>query len=250
MSGQDMQEVATSTAIWLRFKLESDATFGRGDGIPGLIDRSIAVDKYGCPYLHGRTLKGLLLESCTDLLYALGNRASEWFAVADTLFGYAGSDLKAEGLMRVNQAQLPKALHQVIRSEQASNRWRPEDVMASLTTIRYQTALGTNGEPDPRTLRTTRVILRETHFEAQLHFARKLSKNEQALLGAAVKGLRRAGLMRNRGRGRITAMLETEDGQNLSDEWFGFFQKQVTLPTDNLDESIIIQTEMSEELPQ
>jgi len=250
MSGQDNQVIAAPMTIWLRFKLESDATFGRGDGIPGLIDRNVAVDEYGCPYLHGRTLKGLLNESCIDLLYALGSRAAEWFGVADTLFGYAGSDLAAEGLMRVNHAQLPEALHRAIRSEQAPNRWTPDDVTASLTTIRYQTALGTNGEPEPRTLRATRVILRETHFEAQLHFARTLSESEQVLLGATVKGLRRAGLMRNRGRGRILAMLETEGGQNLSDKWFSLFQQRITSSTHDLDESATSQTEMNEELTQ
>jgi CRISPR/Cas system CMR subunit Cmr6 (Cas7 group RAMP superfamily) len=44
---------------WLCFELESDAVFGRGSSIPGLIDQEIALDPSGCPYLHGRTLKGL-----------------------------------------------------------------------------------------------------------------------------------------------------------------------------------------------
>ena len=57
------------STYWLRFSLESDATFGRGDGIPGLIDQDVALDREGFPYLHGRTLKGLLNEVCADILY-------------------------------------------------------------------------------------------------------------------------------------------------------------------------------------
>src|SRR4051812_48874629 len=91
--------------LWLRFHLESDATFGRGDGIPGLIDRDVALDEYGCPYLHGRTLKGLLVESCADLLFALGKSTDEWKEAAAALFGLAGSRHE-QGILYLGHAQL------------------------------------------------------------------------------------------------------------------------------------------------
>ena len=40
-------------------------------GVAGLIDREVEHDRYGLPYLHGRTLKGLLGEEADNLLYAL-----------------------------------------------------------------------------------------------------------------------------------------------------------------------------------
>lgn len=216
--------------LWLRFRLESDATFGRGDGIPGLIDRDVALDEYGCPYLHGRTLKGLLGESCADLLFALEHHPgkADWKAAADALLGIPGSR-KEQGILRVGHAQLPAALYATIRKEveRSEKGWTRQEVTASLTTIRRQTALEINGAPDQHTLRSIRVILRETRFEAQLTFMRTPELHEQALLSACVKGLRRAGIARNRGRGRIDAWLEDETDQKVSDIWFTEFKQKV-----------------------
>ena len=62
----------------LTFTLLSDATFGRGEGIAGLIDREVEHDRFGLPYLRGRTLKGLVSEEADNVLFALerpGDRA-------------------------------------------------------------------------------------------------------------------------------------------------------------------------------
>jgi len=221
---------STIQQLWLRFRLESDATFGRGDGIPGLVDRDVALDAYGCPYLHGRTLKGLLGESCADLRFALENHPSKanWKAAADALFGIPGS-CNEQGILRIGHAQLPVALCATIRKEveRGEKGWTRQEVTASLTTVRRQTALEIGGAPDQHTLRSIRVILRETRFEAQLTFMRTLEVHEQALLSACVKGLRRAGTARNRGRGRIDAWLEDETNQKVSDTWFTEFKQKV-----------------------
>lgn len=208
--------------------LESDAAFGRGSGIPGLIDQDIVLDRYGCPYLHGRTLKGLLSEICSEILYSLKDGdeqvAQPWIKAADQLFGTPGSKLESQGKMRVGHARLPADLRTAIRH--AVDRgasfypWTPDEVTESLTTIRHQTALETGGAPDPHTLRAVRVILRRTVFHADLHMPADETPGQKGLIAACVKGLRRAGLARNRGRGRLTAAIETEEGDNLSDRWF------------------------------
>jgi len=207
--------------LWLRFRLESDATFGRGDGIPGLIDRDVALDAYGCPYLHGRTLKGLLGEVCADILFALEYN-EVWKKAANHLFGIPGSRHE-QGILRIGHAQLPAALRSTI---QLAQDWTPQEVTASLTAVRRQTALEIGGAPDPRTLRSMRVILRETRFEAQLTIMEQMSAQEQAFLSACVKGLRRAGTARNRGRGRLTAWLDDHASHNVSDSWFANFKQE------------------------
>ncbi|PVE30161.1 hypothetical protein DC030_15410, partial [Enterococcus faecalis] len=59
--------------IEIRLKLLSDATFGRGDGVSGLVDEEVEHDaRTGLPLVRGRTLKGLLVEGCADIFYALG----------------------------------------------------------------------------------------------------------------------------------------------------------------------------------
>jgi hypothetical protein len=216
-------------SVWLWFELESEAVFGRGSSVPGLVDQEIALDADGCPYLHGRTLKGLLSEACADLLYALGEPSTggRWTRVADRLFGVPGSDLTTQGILHVSHANLPGALGQAIRQEVDAGFWKREDVTASLTTIRQQTALFTDGAPDKSTLRTARVILRGVLFAARLNFhAETLTDDEKGLIAACVKGLRRAGTARNRGRGRLRAWLEDDANQAL-DAWYDHFRKEV-----------------------
>ncbi len=237
MSGEvQMNQVANfHQQLKLQFCLESDATFGRGDGIPGLVDRDVALDEYGCPYLHGRTLKGLLNEVCADILFALTSHATHasWKAAADQLWGVPGSGMQEQGVLRVGHAQLPEALQAAIRYEVACNRtdrtrgWTPQEVTASLTTVRRQTALEVGGAPDPATLRSLRVILRETHFIAPVTLMRKLNESEQALLAACVMGLRRAGTGRNRGRGRLSATLTDEQTIPLTETWYTLFKTKV-----------------------
>jgi hypothetical protein len=203
---------------WLCFELESDAVFGRGSSIPGLIDQEIALDPSGCPYLHGRTLKGLLSEACADLLFALrdAEQGGRWTKVADQLFGVPGSDLSTQGILHVGHATLPAGLRQAIHNELEAGHWTRDDVTAALTAVRQQTALFPDGAPDKGTLRTARVILRGTVFHARLTFhADSLTNDQKGLLGACVKGLRRAGTARNRGRGRLRAWLEDDARQPL-----------------------------------
>jgi hypothetical protein len=214
---------------WLRFTLESDATFGRGDGVPGLVDQEVALDRSGCPYLHGRTLKGLLGEVCADILYALGNGGAAWREAADGLFGQPGSEAGFQGALRVGRAELPAALRQAVCNELTSRRWTREQVTDALTAIRYQTAAREDGAPAPHSLRSARVILRGTPFESRLDLPREPTDMEKGLLASCVKGLRRAGTARNRGRGRLAARLEDETGESdLTEIWYrDFFKAEV-----------------------
>ena len=218
----------------IRLELESDATFGRGSGIPGLIDQEIVLDRYGCPYLHGRTLKGLLSEVCSEILYGLRtgdqDRSVPWLEAADQLFGQPGSTLDTQGKMRVGHAKLPPDLRAAIQAAVGSGAWTLDEVTASLTTVRQQTALEVGGAPDPHTLRAARVILRRTVFYADLHLPDDLTKHQKGLMAACVKGLRRAGLARNRGRGRLTAAIVDNAGENLSDAWYTNHFKAKVVP--------------------
>ncbi len=215
--------------VWLCFTLESAATFGRGDGIPGLIDREVALDSHGCPYLHGRTLKGLLNESCADLLYALeaGGVDHAWGEAADALFGLPGSTYAGVGKMHVGHARLPGPLRDAIAEEVTLGRWARADVTHALTGVRRQTAIDANGAPDPHTLRSMRVILAGAGFEALLTFDTPLTPPEQALLAATVKGFRRAGTARNRGRGRLRAHLEDVERADVTEGWYALLRDEV-----------------------
>lgn len=219
--------------FFLKFTLDSDATFGRGEGVAGLVDEEVEHDELGCPYLRGRTLKGLLVEETSNLLYALkqqgSSRYTEWTAAADNLFGKPGTMSEETGILRVGDARLPKPLRDMIRFQQNKHPKAVTrlDVLESLTDIRRQTALDETGRPDEGSLRSMRVIVRQTTFEATLYLTKPPTDTELALLGAATLAFRRAGTGRNRGRGALTAGLLDENHTDITAKAFERFQTEV-----------------------
>lgn len=241
----------------LTFTLLSDATFGRGEGIAGLIDREVEHDRFGLPYLRGRTLKGLVSEEADNLLFTLeqmGRLTADWTTARQNLFGRPGSMSDDRGRLRFGHAQLPAAVCAAVlamtQADADSNRLL---VLESLTAVRRQTAIETDEKPhDPKpaqanaqdhqptnaktgqdrygvpaegSLRAMRVILRQTPFEAKLLSEKRLEENpvELALLAAAVLALRRAGTGRNRGRGKLTADLLDSQRKSLLAGGYYFF---------------------------
>jgi len=222
---------------WLCFSLLSDATFGRGEGLAGLVDQEVDHDGYGLPYLKGRTLKGLLNEECANILYALERQAAymrRWREAAQRLLGGPGSTLTDDAQLRVGYALLPSDLRWEVRKvlQAKGALLKAADVLGSLTAIRRQTAVDEKtGVPDEHTLRAMRVILRETPFEARLTFTSNPEPDDLPLLAACILALRRAGTGRNRGRGRLQACLcaneENHPGRDITHEQFKAFVQEV-----------------------
>ena len=199
----------TPTHLQLRFTLLSDATFGRGDGVAGLVDEEIEHDTFtGLPYLRGRTLKGLLVEECANILYVLrGNPAYNLLRqAARDLFGNPGSTLDDDGLLHIGHAQLPQTLRDAIATDVQAKRLSANDVLESLTAIRRQTAVDDDGAPERESLRAMRVLMRDLPLQADLTAEALLDDRHLAMLVACALGLRRAGIGRNRGRGRLGKM--------------------------------------------
>lgn len=191
----------TPTKITLTLK--SAATFGRGDGVAGLVDREIEHDESGFPFLRGKTLKGLLAESAENIVFALEN-AQPWRDAKNALFGQGGAGIKERGILHIGDAQFPAALRFTVNDE----KWNKEDVLFSLTGIRRQTSINEHGAPDHATLRSMRVLLPGVTLEASLSFDREPTEAELQLLAAALLDLRHAGTGRNRGRGWLQAELD------------------------------------------
>lgn len=215
----------------IQLTLLSDTTFSRGDGVAGLLDREVEHDEFGLPYLHGRTLKGLLGEEADNLLEAMeqinGQPTEAWVNARNALFGKGGSKRDNAADLHYGHAQLPKDLRKTIElSLQAEgNRLTPQDVLESLTAVRRQTAVNGDGLPHDGSLRSMRVIVRNSTFSARIHCPRDLTDIEISLLSAAVKALRRAGTGRNRGRGLLQADLLDGDGKSLVDKGIKTFEE-------------------------
>lgn len=217
--------------LYIHLKLKSDATFGRGDGVAGLVDEEVEHDaSTGLPFLRGRTLKGLLAEECANILFALRKQHSPYYTqfeqAARFLFGQPGSTLMDDASMRVGPAELPEELRKAVQADIKRGDLTPAEVLESLTAIRRQTAIDeSTGAPEEGSLRSMRVVLRDTLFTAELSFERDPNDAAKSLLAACVLSLRRAGTGRNRGRGRLVARLYDEHGNDITDDCFNRFRQ-------------------------
>ena len=217
----------------LKLTLLSDATFGRGDGVAGLVDVEVQHDEVGLPYLGGRALKGLLGAECDDIVFSLSKAVpaqperERWQRAATRLFGQSGARLEGEALMRVGPARLPRDLHAALARDIEKEMLTRAEVLDMLTTLRRQTAMDETGAPRKETLRTLRVILRDTTFTSRLIFTEDPTTDDLALLAATVKALRRVGTGRNRGRGRVRAELFASTWETVTDVHFADFRKAV-----------------------
>jgi len=219
----------------LKIKLLSDTTFGRGDGVAGLIDQEVEHDPYGFPYLRGRTLKGLLTEECDNLVAVLPNDTRQhWEKVACGLFGNPGSTIGTMASVHVGDACLPDDLRQAVAYQIQDGTLTKTEVLDSLTTVRRQTAIESDGTPDEGSLRSFRVVLRQLDFTADLNFEAErievdgdlVDMDEMlSLLAVGALALRRLGSGRNRGRGYVQCKLCDAQGQEITERYLGYFGK-------------------------
>lgn len=215
----------------LRLVLKSDGCFGRGDGVAGLVDVEVQHDRYGCPYLNGRTLRGLLVEECTTILDALERQAkltTAWTEAAQNLFGRPGSQLVDQSYLRIGAAKLPEDLRRAVVVGIQRRDFTAAQVLDSLTTIRRQTSIDVeSGAAQEKTLRSLRLVLRGTVLEAGLVFTQEPGDLELPLLAACVQALRRAGTGRNRGQGELSAQLFDSQAQDITTAQFAMFCEQL-----------------------
>jgi len=216
----------------LKIKLLSETTFGRGDGVAGLIDQEIEQDIYGLPYLRGRTLKGLLSEECDNLITILpeDNHRHSWQDIACCLFGIPGSNLETMAEMHVGDACLLDDLRKVINYEIDNDKLTNQEVLNCLTTLRRQTAINwQNGVADKGSLRSFRVVIRNLEFTADLLFETQPSSKTLSLLSVGSLALRYLGSGRNRGRGHVRCTLHDSNGNEITQEYVNLFEAELEI---------------------
>lgn len=220
----------------LKFILISDALFGRGEGVAGFIDAEVQHDKSGCPYLGGRTLKGLLAAECANIIFALSEQGHSTDLIErfersrQHLFGRAGSGQGDEAFLHIGDATLPRDLRDTISFEVEEGRLDSQQILNAMTTIRRQTSINElTGAPKRHALHSRRVILRGTPFEANFTFEQPPLDLDLPLLAACVKAFRRAGTAQNRGLGALKAQLVDESGNNVMEPLFDQFKSEVLI---------------------
>lgn len=221
----------------LEIELLSDTAFGVGSGVSALVNSEIQHDHKGLPTISGRAIKGLLVNECSEILFALpDDKKARWEEAALKLFGQRGEMLEDTAGVFIANAAMPPDLVAAIHGDQKLTR---QEVLDSLTSIRRQTAMNEMGAPQDDTLRSVRVLTSGITLYAPLSFMHEAGEDEKALLAACIMSLRRAGLHRNRGKGRmkvrVTARplnaLEFSRSEGLfqdqAPDWFSHFAEEV-----------------------
>lgn len=221
------------TSYSMTIHLRSEATFGRGDGVAGVLDQEVEHDANGFPYLRGRTLKGALSEACDNLVAVLP-RPMDWETTLVRLFGRPGSTWATLAHWHIGDACLPADLRQAVAQQQAASpdALTPVDILQSLTTVRRRTAMdATKGTPEEGSLRSVRVILRDLIFTSLLE-TNTATANDLAddltLLAAGCLALRHLGVGRTRGRGWVRCTLHDAAGSDITEAQFHRFAARLT----------------------
>lgn len=210
----------------LKIKLLSDTTFGRGDGVAGLVDQEVEHDRYGFPYLRGRTLKGLLSEECDNIIQVLpDNTRGRWEDTASQLFGTLTSTLERVASVHIGDACLLKDVRQAVAYQiDVEKQLTRTEILEALTTIRRQTAIAyKDGTPVTNSLRSSRAVIRDLCFTSDLIFESKPTDDELALLAVGTLALRHIGSGRNRGKGHVQCCLWDDKEKDITQEYFQYF---------------------------
>jgi len=186
--------------------LLSDATFGRGEGAPGVVDVEVEHDAYGLPMLNGKALRGLLRDSWLTMQVHFPELAEAGRRVLGP-----HADVGETAILRIGDATIEEASRAFFIAAVQRNLYplSREAILAALTDIRSQTSEErTSGAPAKGTLRSVRVILRGLQLEAPLVWLDEPTAEDLRCLALACLATRHAGLGRNRGRGHIRVTLD------------------------------------------
>ena len=188
--------------------LLSDTTFGRGEGMAGLVDVEVEHDKCGLPFIGGKVLHGLLRDTWLSMWESFNSLGS----AAELVLGQEATlDPTEEAILEIKDAVLPDEVQDWVRYavHRKTNPLRPEQILSSLTDIRRQTAQSRKtGAPEKTTLRSSRVVVRKISFQAPLIWRRDPTPEEKKVLALCALGTRHGGLGRNRGRGFLQLTLD------------------------------------------
>ncbi len=184
------------------------------------------LDELGLPVIGGRTLRGLLVEEVAIVVEALGTLG----AAAKTSYEEAALDLLGQpgqstrGCLSVGDARYPESARQALAAAAADNPTLRTLAARTTTVIRRQTRIDEEtATAATGSLRATRLIRAGTKLQSILTFDGKpLSQaptdTHRAILASAVRLLRRGGIHRSRGWGRLSVQL-LEDGKPVEAEW-------------------------------
>ncbi|MGB5024950.1 MAG: RAMP superfamily CRISPR-associated protein, partial [Saprospiraceae bacterium] len=173
------------------------------------IDADFKYDKYGFPYIQGRTIKGLLRESAEEVCEMLGIKNS----LVASIFGISGSN---GSKLYFNDFKIVGNSNMIYLLNTDEYKMLPESLIKTYyTEFRRQTAIE-KGVAKDKSLRTYRLIKEGITFEGCI--VGFLNEGENELLKNAIINLIYIGSRRNRGFGKVKFSLEKSVSGNQETE--------------------------------
>ena len=185
-------------------KTESPLCLGSGKADVN-IDTDLVHDALGLPYFPGKRLRGLLYESAVEVV-EMAELCQNPFITRRTVeeLFHRCADSSVELI-------IPD--FQLVEYREMAGEWKylqsayedliqPESVLETYTSVRFQTAVDEEGIAKETSLRNIRVLDAPLTFVGKIQIHNGDEQHVQAL-ALALANLRRAGMNRNRGFGRI-----------------------------------------------
>lgn len=201
----------------LKIELLSDMIFGSGMALSGGVDLEVLHDSYGIPYMKGKTIKGKLREEARNIS-RWTNGGSEDKEAITRLFG--ASDRADIDSLLFSNVTLNSEVVNILRNEVLSKKSSidADDILMALTDVRNHTSIdASTGKSKKGSLRSIQIINKGLIFYCQISAMNELSTEDEALLCAAVAGLRHLGVNETRGKGEVDCSL-IKDGKDITDE--------------------------------
>ncbi len=183
--------------------LLSDSLAGSGEAFAGTVDRDIAFDERGLPFIPAKRIRGILRESMEELEF-LGIVES---GTTESLFGVPGDSVSSPFRIHDGRIENAETLASFLDRAQATEKlaafFSPRFVLEHFTYLRTQTSVE-NGVAKENTLRISRVLKKGQTF----FFDAECPARYRKALEAACAGVRSFGASRNRGLGAIRLCCE------------------------------------------
>ncbi len=184
-------------------KTKSYTIIGSGEA-KSIIDSDIIFDSLGIPYIPSRRIKGLLRKSAQEICDIMGKD----YSIVDNIFGTGEQEGKIcfDNFYIKNYEKIKKALESYKEKPPISK----EEVVEYFTELRKRTSIDENGIAKEGSLRVYRVLKPEIEFEGEVD-TYELTNEEREILIYAFKNLRRIGMQRNRGYGKVEIRIEQQE---------------------------------------
>ncbi len=195
--------------VKLVVELLSETTFGSGQPTAGEVDIEVQFDRFGCPFIGGKRIHGMLL----DCWLTVGRHAPEDVQQAALRMLGAPGQLLERPLLRTSRARLPDDVRGAVKSAvtREHNPVSTRAVRNAFSSVRVQTAEDRpSGAPAEGTLRFRRALRKGLKFEAAVSLSPKAADRDACwkCLAICCLALRRGGTARSRGAGKLCCTLD------------------------------------------